>query len=271
MLNRRSTFPAFFPAFFSSQVSSGQQTNSSSQQQTEAKDKIVWVFIWKMQVDSVGHAAIQIGGDQPKYTENDPGNYMSIWPKWLPSIGPTKIFPLKSVFANKLTEDQEAQSVRHQTSAQFEVLAQDIIYKQAPDFVYKLKDLDVDAMQKEAQKIKEGVKQHKVCYQLFPNISLYAWTRNLSPHSVGIIAENPFSGSVNKQLSKKISKIDRSLPEIYNCTSLVKHFVEIGGGIFSRPRFRTPWEITPDKLASELEKMNAEKVEISKPTNTFKF
>ncbi|MCL9683350.1 hypothetical protein [Legionella maioricensis] len=214
------------------------------------KDKDTWVFIWSMTADNVGHVAVQIGGAQPKMKEEDPGEYASIHPDKIPSMGLTSVLPLPAHIATNLSEDMENLGGEKNTvfidmDGPRNVKPHKDSGPLQPDRVYHFKNLDTPAMREHIHKTHEKVKTGEVSYQLFPNVNLIKFFKDSS----AFIAQDP----VDIEMHRKISEKKESTEQAYNCTTLVSDILNKGGLPIKHSKTK-PWGITPNGLADEIER-----------------
>ena len=241
----------------------------------------VWVYIWKMTTEKVGHASIQVGmlmlhicnfeyvlisnsgGCSPKLSPNDHSNgeYISIHPGYMPSIGPTTIFPLPASLANSLHEDMEIEgsyktsnihdeeSVANMTMRNnrkdYSLVAQDIMLP--PDHTIQLINLDTNAMTRKIKEVRREVSLWQTTYQLFPNINILEFVYKM-PHYLN------YSSIDALNLEYKNLHTNQSFGKsTLNCTSLVVDILLSGGCQIVKPKSSVvPWVLTPNDLAAQL-------------------
>lgn len=148
------------------------------------------VYVWSGGPHDVGHVSMQFHGKDgsPIYT--------SIWPNKFPSIGPLTIFPLHAGLATKLSDDIKSESRRLPLELDngFEsmLLNENRGDEVRPDKIFEISVPNHNAMLKEFERIKTGVEDGNVCYQLYPNVNTTSKER-------------------------------------YNCATLVAHLLKTGG------------------------------------------
>lgn len=215
-------------------------------------DYNTWVYIWKMTGQSVGHAAIQVGGCSPKINPNDTSSdYASIHPHVIPSVGPTAILPLPAELAQTLTEDMGLEGgTKHNIIDELDGIVMPVFkdkstsYK-APSDIFKINTLDTKAMRKMIQKTREETQLAETTYQLFPNVNTLKFFKEIPQH----ITYNPID-SANPPIA---SETNNSYGKHkYNCATLVGKILNEGG--LPIKHSNTPWGQTPDNLAEQLKK-----------------
>ncbi|CAM3022538.1 Uncharacterised protein [Legionella steigerwaltii] len=208
--------------------------------------KDTWVYIWNMTANKVGHAAIQVGGSQPKMKEEDPGDYASIHPNGIPSTGLTSVIPLPAHVATNLSEDMETLGASENNAA----IDMDTPFKVKPildakplppDHVYHFTNLNNPKMSQHLQQTQEKVKNGDVGYQLFPNVNLVGFFKDSS----SFVSQDP----IDVELHRRSRQSKES--QVYNCTTLVSDVLKEGGLTIKRSGAK-PWGITPNGLSDEL-------------------
>jgi hypothetical protein len=195
----------------------------SIQAEKPTGDDEAQVFVWSSGLNTLGHVSLQLDNKKPKYKKNDPGNYLSIWPKSTPAGGLTSVWPLQATLARTLEDDciQEAPRPRED----FANLMYPVEIDPAPpDRVFNVKNLDKEKIKNELNRLEEGIENGKVRYQLIPGLNV--------------------AGFFNRLIQKNLDK-----PEVYNCVTLTQHLLEAGG-------MKMPeglWT-TPSKFADNLSK-----------------
>lgn len=221
--------------------------SSAHEPKVSEHPKDTWVFIWNMTADKVGHAAIQVGGSQPKMKDEEPGEYASIHPEGIPSTGITSVLPLPAHLATNLSEDMETLGASKNTSFIDMDNPPKIISEQEnplpPDEVYHFKDLNTAEMSKHIQKTQKKVENGEVGYQLFPNVNVLGFFKDSS----AFISHDP----VDIEMHRRVSQGKKSNTEVYNCTTLVSEVLN-EGGLPIRQSKAKPWGITPNGLSSEI-------------------
>ncbi len=208
-----------------------------------------WVFIWKMTVKSPGHAAVQIGGSKPKMKAGDPGEYGSLHPDKIPSMGLTSVLLLSAHLASNLTEDMESLGEAKSTTNinDMDFLPQSTTYQSSkpltPDEIHHFKNLDNIKMSKKMDKVRKEVSSGVMSYQLFPNVNLL----NFFKDSASFIAQDP----IDIEMSRRAKKNAPNNSSAHNCTSLVSDILKEGGLDINNSKY-LPWSITPDGLSDEL-------------------
>ena len=207
-----------------------------------------WVYIWSMTAEKVGHAAIQVGGCEPKRQDQDnKGEYMSIHPRSIPAIGPTIIFPLPAALSTTLTDDMasEAASLRNDETLEMPTAfrPRHLPTSLPPDYTFKVPNLRVDAMRTLMKTTKEEVETGQTTYQLLPKVNTLTFFKELPQYinynSIDII--NP-----PRQSHKGHTYGDKK----YNCATLVSSILVAGGLPIQQSSM--PWGQTPDSLANQL-------------------
>lgn len=223
---------------------------------TPSASENTYVAIWNMTKESPGHAAIQIGGDAFKKTDGEDGEYVSIHPKTIPSTGITAIFPVKPYFANNLSEDEETLGFE---DSKIKIDNTDIssvptpwpttkaIKPKAPDMIFKIENLNTEAMRGKLHDLKKNDSDDKVGYQLLPNVN----TTDFLKDAAHFVAQDPID---IQQYTSSTSAQTKST-ETYNCSTLVLDMLKTGGLQFKTSTAK-PWGITPDGLADELKSLN---------------
>ncbi len=147
------------------------------------------VFVWSGDnLSDVGHVSIEFP------TKNhEPPVYTSIWPAKFPAVGPLCYLPLRATLSTQLSDDVRAESsgfsLELGNGDEALIPRRKINY---PDKEFSVKVPHVDSMEQEFKRIQSGVKEGKICYQLFPQV--------------------------------KTTKT-----EVYNCSTLVDHLLKMGG------------------------------------------
>lgn len=206
-----------------------------------------YVFIWRKTRNGPGHAAIQIGGSEPKLHTDDEGDYGSIHPQNFPSMGPLAVLPLKADTAESLTQDMLLEACADQKTVTNDMepppfLTQADRTPKQPDLTFEINHLDTNAMQQRLQKVKADIAEGHLRYQLLPGLDLARFFRD-SPH---FISHDPIE--IHLHMEKR-----RQLPvppsTVTNCSTLVADVLNAGGADIQTNK---PWGITPDGLADEL-------------------
>ncbi|KTC90314.1 hypothetical protein OQJ18_04465 [Fluoribacter dumoffii] len=218
------------------------------EQKTNEPSNDTWVFVWNMTANKVGHAAIQVGGSQPKVNADDPGTYTSIHPASIPSAGITSVLPLQAHLASSLSEDMETMGASEGSSfgdmdSPPRISVKESTQPLPPDQIYHFKDLDTSAMNKHIEETQEKVKTGEVGYQLFPNVNVAGFFRDSS----AFVAHDP----IDVEMYRRSSGKNRNTNPVYNCTTLVSDVLKEGGVNIKPSRYK-PWGITPNGLAAEV-------------------
>ncbi|MDA9272190.1 hypothetical protein N9Q05_02285 [bacterium] len=223
--------------------------NTSKEQQSGSSCDCpgnTWVYIWKMTAQKVGHAAIQVGGCTAKRDEHDNhGEYISIHPNMIPSIGPTVILPLPAGLANTLTHDMAAEAAAlHQNSLEdLTGIAAPLPTSLPPDYTFYIPNLKTDAMRELITITRAEVTTGQTAYQLLPEINTLAFFKeapqylNYNPVDIAKPSHQPHQSS---------SYGDKK----YNCVTLVSTIL-VAGGMPLQPS-KMPWGETPNSLGKQL-------------------
>lgn len=202
-----------------------------------------FLYIWTKKPGSVGHVAIQLGGDVPKRSEQQSGIYRSIWPAKFPAIGLTTILPLQATLVTNLGEDEKNESYGVTSppspiNIMFDLDPVSISKEKElvkPDYTYEIKNLNQQKMCSELKKFDQGVEKGEIRYQLFPNF-------------------NPLKYLHFKQVLKPFTKTQNSKEEInktvdrYDCATFAHHILTAGGASLGKPTW------SPTKFNSAIEK-----------------
>ncbi|QRN02884.1 hypothetical protein GH742_02805 [Legionella sp. MW5194] len=211
-----------------------------------------YVYIWLKTVNGPGHAAIQIGGSEPKLNADDAGDYGSIHPQNFPSMGPLAVLPLKADMAESLTQDMLLEA-----SADQKMITNDMetppFFTQAerapkqPDLTFEIDHLDINAMHQRLQQVKADIAEDRMRYQLLPRVDVARFFHD----TLHFIAYDPID--IHLHMEKQ-----RQLPappsKVTNCSTLVADVLNAGGANIQTNK---PWGITPDGLADELQHSGA--------------
>lgn len=225
--------------------------NTVTETQKKDNQTTTWVYIWNMTSNGPGHAAIQVGGEKPKFKAEDEGEYISIHPDAFPSVGLTALLPLPAALATTLEEDIEMETLSRlpQGYSSIDDLRPMPVMPSAgsasakPDHTFKLENLDTEAMTAQIKDIRQSVEEGKTGYQLFPNISLLGFFNSAS----SFVAQDP----IDVEMHRRRLRLDKeNSPQVENCTSLVRKILK-GGGQSIEPS-KMPWGITPDGLAQKI-------------------
>lgn len=205
-----------------------------------------WVYIWKMTPDKVGHAAMQVGGCEPKKEKHNPGEYISIHPKLIPSIGPTTLLPLPAGLNDTLTEDMLTEASapdfigNSDSPVSFRPEVKDSV---APDYTFKIPGLNTQAMLAAVETTREEVQTGETAYQLFPKINTLKFFKEI-PHYLNYNPVDIKDCLKNKQKTKLYGDNRR------NCVTLVDDILNAGG--MPAMQSNAPWGQTPNGLAEQL-------------------
>ncbi|KTD75129.1 hypothetical protein [Legionella waltersii] len=219
------------------------------QAQADDSKKDTWVYIWNMTANSPGHAAVQIGGAKPKVKESDAGEYGSLHPEKIPSVGVTTVLPLPAHFATTLTEDMETLGESKSTPfiSDMDLPPQPLASKTPkplpPDEIYHFKGLDTSKMSKKMAQARKEVDSGDMSYQLLPNLNLVKFFKD----SASFIAQDP----VEIEMRRRANENDPTNSSAHNCTSLASDILKQGGIPINNPNY-IPWSITPNGLSDEL-------------------
>ncbi len=220
-------------SFFSS-AEDKEETNQQNflEQKYGKQDGQAKVYIWSGgSAKGVGHVAIELTNQESKQTETKHSKYLSIWPTF-PAIGPTAIIPLKAALADSLSQDIHMESSISKTtpgdpsdlclSAQeTEVAAADRIL---PDKVFTVRNLNTKNIESEIERLKEGVDNGSVLYQLLPAVNTLGFLNSLT-NRLTYDTDQDFASIENTNKNKN----SELLPEVYNCTTMVQHILKSGG------------------------------------------
>ena len=212
----------------------------------------VWVHVWDTTVNSVGHASIQVGGNKPKMSEEDPGNYIGFWPGVFPSFGPFAIIPGPAVISNVLSADMVQEGGNGPSNFGGDFGPQSGTYKVArplpPSRSIKIEGLDTDAMLIEMKKQEAAINDGSTTYQLYPKFTPFD---DILANGAAMIGQDP----IDCFLSLKNPNPTASR---YNCTTFTAHILNAGGMKIDMLPFR-PWGITPTQLGEKIEEKIEEK------------
>ncbi|MDX1838651.1 hypothetical protein DIZ81_12430 [Legionella taurinensis] len=216
------------------------------------KQQNSYVYIWLKTLNGPGHAAIQIGGSEPKLNAGDEGDYGSIHPQNLPSMGPLAVLPLKADMAESLTQDMllEASADQKMVTNDMDTppfFTQEERMPKQPDLTFEIDHLDTNAMHQRLQQLKADIAEGRMRYQLLPRVDVARFFQD-TPH---FIAYDPID--IHLQMVKQ-----RQLPappsKVTNCSTLVADVLNAGGASIQTNK---PWGITPDSLADALQHSGA--------------
>ncbi|WP_026069302.1 hypothetical protein, partial [Legionella tunisiensis] len=164
-----------------------------------------WVYIWNMTAkNGVGHAAIQVGGSQPKMKSEDPGEYISIHPEGIPAVGPTTILPLRAQLAKTLAEDMETQAssktpIIDDFDSPLQFRPKQGPLSSPPDQTIKIKNLDTKTMLAQIDQARKKVKTGGMSYQLLPKINVWGFFQD-APF---FINQDPLDVHLNRKFLSK--------------------------------------------------------------------
>lgn len=206
-----------------------------------------WVYFWKTTArNGVGHAAIQVGGDQPKMKPEDPGEYISIHPDVIPAIGPTIFLPLPAHLATTLAEDMETQAAsRTQLISDFDSspLPLQNLLSIPPDQTIRIKNLDTKAMLAHIEQTRKQVEEGQTTYQLVPKVNMLGFFQD-APY---FISQDPLDVLMNKRF---LSGHKKTTNQAMHCSMLVSEILTSGGAHIAPSKM--PWGITPNNLAEQI-------------------
>lgn len=236
-------------------------SSSSSKTSTLEQEKIdntpkntsgkTWVYIWRMTPQNVGHAAIQVGGDSPKKTADQPGDYVSIHPKSIPAVGPTIILPLPATLATTLNADMETEAASNQNEnlemAGIPTFTEKTLSSLPPDFTFEIEGLNTNTMQECIHTVQKQVETGETSYQLLPEVDTTGYVRHFLRDAPAFMGFDPIDIELHRRRLPK----DESIGKRYNCTMLVKDILKSGGMNINSSN--TPWGLTPTGLAEELQ------------------
>mmetsp|Transcript_5232 Transcript_5232/g.8059 ORF Transcript_5232/g.8059 Transcript_5232/m.8059 type:complete len:225 (+) Transcript_5232:2-676(+) len=198
----------------------------------------IWVYVWNLTSDGVGHTGIQVGD-----------TYMSIHPGRVPAVGPTIVFPLPAILASKLTDDMESEAAasRKDTvdpdSFYCGVASDTPLDQKAPDRIYRVAGLDTAAMRKTMRQVEAGVESDNISYQLVPRINALSFFKELPAY----LSQDPVDMTLTREQPSQ-----KQRGAVYNCATLVDHLLQ-AGGMRPVPHSRIPWEPTPNAIADHVE------------------
>ena len=212
-----------------------------------------WVYIWKMTAKKVGHTAIQVGGCKPKFDETDNnGEYISIHPNMVPSIGPTVIFPLPAGLASTLSEDMTAEAGSQNNAMLGELTGimepfppQHIPSSCLPDYTFNIPHLKTNDMRKLITLTRDEVKTGATTYQLLPKINTLGFFKDIPEY----INYNPVDIAKKPKQSPTSGYYGYNR---YNCVTLVSTILATGGMPIQQSNM--PWGQTPNDLIEQLSK-----------------
>ncbi len=202
-----------------------------------------FLYIWTRKPGSVGHVAIQLGGDAPKRSEQQSGIYRSIWPKF-PAVGLTTIMPLKAALATNLEHDEqnEAKGMTSPPSPINIMFDVDPVYSKEnelvkPDYTYEIKNLNEQKMYSELEKLDRGIEKGEIRYQLFPNFNplKYLHFKQVLRH---------FTKTHDTDSKEDIIKTS----DRYDCATFAHQILTAGGASLGKPTW------SPTKFKSVIEK-----------------
>lgn len=237
------------------------------------KNDPVWVYFWSTTSRGVGHASFQLGGDNPKFTSDQPGKYHGILPLNMAVYGPLMIAPLKATLSNTVTSDAILEAPRDNTFDQetpnFALGYSADNAESMPDRVYKFSNLNTDIIKAEMEQIEKKVEEGHVRYQLLPHITLFTGMMNalnsVSSRTIDTLSADPFAELPTPHVTDYLKKLPRERYSVFNCTRLTRHYLE-KGGVQLPPisRIKWPWGITPTGLANQIANdPNAEEIDMS--------
>lgn len=208
-----------------------------------------WVFIWNTTPKTVGHAAMQLNGDSPKITEDQPGEYVSLHPQY-PAIGPTTVLPLPSELATTLDEDMKSEGASmFNKNIDMDVLNLDSTTSSLPpDQIFEIDGLDTKAMHDEIHKYEEKIDKGDAYYQLLPNVNTLGYLSSFLQDASTFINYDPIDIASNKNCLFKNKNRDLIHPN--NCATLVGDILNKGG--MDIHESNTPWGLTPNELAEQI-------------------
>ena len=219
-------------------------------------NETVWLHLWNTAFSNgVGHAAIQVGGDQPKLSDTDDGRYMSLWPEYLPSCSLTAIIPTLAGTAGNLAEDMRAEGDTQNKRCDFDTpsfkvpLTKPESTTRYPDKSIQIKHLDTVAMKVAMDKQNEAIQNGRTVYQLFPNIRPVEYLLHDGP---ALISHDPIDTYMwVKEKQSEEATLSEMQPK--NCTTFARDILRAGGMQLNASKWR-PWGITPDELGQEVER-----------------
>lgn len=211
----------------------------------------VFVYIWNTSsTNGVGHAALQVGGDSPKYSATDKGTYASFWPGFLPSVGIFSIIPGVAYIATSMGPDmaKEADGM-HCASTDFSVPSLPEHDKKIkaeefkkPDVCLRIEGLDTQAMLRELKKQQSLVEEGRSAYQLFPNVTV---VDTLLSQGAALVGQDPVD------CHQALANTDNE-KKVYNCTTFTSKILSAGGMKITPNRWSL-WGLTPQQLETKIQ------------------
>ncbi|MGV3739957.1 MAG: hypothetical protein ACO1N3_01525 [Gammaproteobacteria bacterium] len=217
---------------------------------TDGCDGNSYLYIWKtLAPKSVGHVAIQVGGCEPKVDANKKGNYISIHPGLVPSMGPLVVCPMPAALSVTLCEDMEIEASYQKSTLDPDdpssVFQGHHVQPKtlAPDYIFKFSNLNTSAMRMFIHNVKKEVETGQSTYQLFPKMNALRFFKDI-PHA---LTYDPIDFKNAPSLLP--SKQDYGA-NTYNCATLVTRILQEGG--MNIKQENTPWGQSPNSLAEQL-------------------
>jgi hypothetical protein len=212
------------------------EEENTTRNQDRVSDQSTYVYVWNMTKDNPGHVSMKAGDE-----------YLSLWPKNFPSVGPTTILPLKPSFAKNLSEDEQAEAISRKTK--FDGFNNDPtsiipddgnpISPLPPDHTFKIDGLDTHKIKEEIIKQKED---QNIRYQLLPGVNLLGFFNRI------------FSFDNFKPVDVPRLELDPPAEQIklqpHNCSTIVGAMLKLGGQPIQTTR--SPWVLTPNDIAKQL-------------------
>lgn len=209
-----------------------------------------WVFVWNTTSRNIGHAGMQVGGCKPKHSETDEGEYLSLWPNKIPAFGPTVALPLPARLADTLERDMLDEDSQNQSTflSDPELHSLDTPFLvnpngMPPDQIYSIPHLNTKAMKTKIASIREAVDTGEQRYQLFPNISLVGFFRDMG----ACLSYDPVD---MHQLNQNNQRRKKPTYSKNNCTTLVADILKEGGLHIEQENVFMG--LTPNSLANQI-------------------
>lgn len=173
--------------------------SSDKTEKTPCRCDGAMVFVWSGGLGGLGHVSLELSDTD---ASDQPSSYSSIWPKYTPAGGPTSIFPLRAAFSDSMKTDTLQEAARPKED--FADLMSPVEIKPVPpDKILCVKDLDKTKIKREFARIKSGIENEEIRYQLLPGVNTSAFFNALHPR--------------------------KPIREVYNCVTLTRHLLEKGG------------------------------------------
>ncbi|MDX2346514.1 MAG: hypothetical protein QNK11_06570, partial [Legionella sp.] len=166
----------------------------------------------------------------------------------IPSIGPTIVLPLPAGLATTLTEDMESEAAA-QNNCMDDIEKELILDKHAstslsPDYVFKISNLDTQAMRAHIKQIQADVETGQTAYQLVPAINAIRFFREIPLY----LTYDPLDIG-NPEHIKRSLQTDQN---VYNCATLVDDILDVGGMPSRKPSFWASEPTTPNTISERV-------------------